>query len=188
MIVTILGSCRQDSIYKLDNIKVTSIKEQISYTHYSNEILEVIKFFTYGDITPEETVTTFRTPILQNKPIHLSTLLKNEFESTDVFVIEIASKKAYKFNGRFVHHILFDFPHFNHYKDKIQLYDESDEEIENNILLMKSKLNKPIIIVGHICTYNRGFNCSLKYSQILTLLKTNIKKPLYICYRRPRND
>jgi hypothetical protein len=157
MIVTILGSCRQETIKDIENITVTSIQDDVSFPHYSSEILEVIKFCKYGDISPEETTTVFRTPILQNKPIFLNSSIKRDFESTNIFVIEIASKKTYKFNGRFVHHILYDLEeHRDKYGHKIQIFDESDEEIEDNILLMKKELNRPILIVSHICTYNSG--------------------------------
>jgi len=156
MIVTILGSCRQDSIYNLENVTVTTIKDEVSYPHYSNEIIEVIKFCKYGHISSEETITVFRTPILKNKPIIFNSKLKQEFESTNVFIIEIASRKAYKLNKHFVHHILYDLKLFNKNKDKIQFIEESDEEIEENILWIKKELNRPIIIVCHISTYNKG--------------------------------
>jgi len=61
---------------------------------------------------------------------------------------------------------LYDDDQFNSEKDKIQVLLESDEEIEENILSMKNELNKPIIIVGHITTYQRG----PRY-ELLTLLE-----------------
>ena len=66
-LITILGSCRQESLYK--NYNITSIQKNISYQHYTKEILEVIKFCKYGHILPEDTLTTFRTSILHNKKL-----------------------------------------------------------------------------------------------------------------------
>jgi len=166
MIVTILGSCRQDSLYKIENITVTGIRDNVSYPHYSNEILEVIRYCKYGNMSPDETMRVFRSPVITNSQLILNSRIKDDFDSTDVFVIEIASRKAYKMNNRFVHHILYDDDQFNSEKDKIQVLLESDEEIKENILSMKNELNKPIIIVGHITTYQRG----PRY-ELLTLLE-----------------
>jgi len=173
MIVTILGSCRQDSIFKLENVNVTSIRDNVSYPHYSNEIIEVIKFCKYGHISPEETVAVMRTPILQKSPI-CSSSFKDEFDSTTVFVIEIASRKAYKLNGRYVHHILYDDDVFGEYRDRIQLVEESDEEIESNILWLKKELARPIVIVSHITTYNSGSRYDLTKLLETICLKHNI--------------
>ena len=113
MKVTILGSCRQDAIYKIPGVNVTGIKENISYPHYTKETLEVIKFCKTGHLTPEETISTFRTPILKNAKLYFNDILNTNFNTTDIFIIEIASRITYEYNGRYVHHILYDDINYN---------------------------------------------------------------------------
>lgn len=154
MILTIFGSCRQDSLYS--KYLVTEVKELLSYPHYSKEVLEVIKFILYGHISPADTVHTFRTPILYQQQVS-NTMFTQMMQESDVFVIEIASKLAYKYNDSYVHHILYDDDKFNTgYKDKIQVLVQDDDEIEKDILEIRRLLQKPIVIVGHITTYNHG--------------------------------
>jgi hypothetical protein len=155
MKITILGSCRQDSLNK--NYNITSIKNEISYPHYTKEIIEVINFCKFGNINPEETLKIFRTPGLTKRPIIFSDSLKKEFESSDIFIIEIASKIAYKYKDKYVHHIFYDDPAYNNEtKNSINIEILSDEEIEKDIIEIKKLLNKPIIIVSHLVSYNSG--------------------------------
>jgi hypothetical protein len=149
MKITILGSCRQEPLSKF--FKLTTVKNAISYPHYTKEILEVIKFCKYGHLTPEETLSTFRTSILNKKPIHFTSKLKNEFDNSQLFIVEIASRKTYQFQNRYVHHILYDNPKFNtKYKDLIKVREQNDDEIENDIIKINEELNKRIILVSHI--------------------------------------
>ena len=152
MKITILGSCRQDSItYK--NYEITKIKEEISYPHYTKEVLEIIQFIKNDTITPEETIHTFRTPILNKTPIYSSNY-KNDLETSDIFVVEIASKIKYKYNNKFVHHILYD---NLTYKNDIIKTTQTDEEIEEDIINIVEQLGKnKIIFVGHIVTFDTG--------------------------------
>ena len=151
-LITILGSCRQESLYK--NYNITSIQKNISYPHYTKEILEVIKFCKYGHILPEDTLTTFRTSILHNKKLYFNNILENNFKNTKLCIIEIASKISYKYNNRYVHHILYD---NETYKNDIIVSQQTDEEIEEDIINIIKELNNiKIIIVGHIVTYNKG--------------------------------
>ena len=48
MNITILGSCRQHTLRNKYNI--TNIQKQLSYPHYTKEILEVIKYCKYNHI------------------------------------------------------------------------------------------------------------------------------------------
>ena len=41
MLITVFGSCRQWSLNRIYN--TTSIQEDVSYTHYTKEVLELIK-------------------------------------------------------------------------------------------------------------------------------------------------
>ena len=134
VIVTILGSCRQDSLY--NNHNVTSIKNEISFPHYTKETLEVIKFCKYCSLTPYETTRVLRSAILSNNPIWNNNKINNELNITDVFFIEIASRKKYIYKNKHVHHILYDNNMYN-CKDEIQLIEQTDDEIEKDILEIK---------------------------------------------------
>lgn len=164
MKITVLGSCRQ---YSLRNIyDVTSIQEDISYPHYTKEILEVINFCKFGNLSPEQTLYTFRTSILNNLPIYFNEKIKNEFENSDIFILEIASKKKYKYNNIYVHHIVTENRYNQLIKDEIknniQIIDQNKNEIEEDIIKIKELLNKPLIIISHLVTKNEGERYNLK--------------------------
>ena len=156
MYITVLGSCRQESI-DTSKFTILPIKSKISYPHYTKEIIEVINFCKYGLLKPEETLYTFRTAILNNKPIYFTKELKDEFESTDIFLIEISSKKSYRYNNKYVHHILYEYKDYNtNYKNKIIYTKQDDLEIEQDILKIKELLKKPFIIISHIIIDNKS--------------------------------
>lgn len=164
MKITVLGSCRQHSLRNIYN--VTSIQEAISYPHYTKEILEVINFCKYGSLKPEETLYTLRTAILNNKQIYFNEILKEEFESSDIFILEIASKKKYKYNNRNVHHIVTEENHNklipDEIKNNIEIIEQDKNEIEEDIIDIKNLLNKPLIIISHLVTKNIGERYNLK--------------------------
>jgi len=170
MLITILGSCRQDSLY--EKYVITSIKENISYTHYTKEILEVINYCKFGNIDEEETKFVFRKPILNNTPLKFSKKIKNEFENTDIFIIEIASRKYYKYNERYVHHVLIDSN--EKIKENTEINYLSNEEIENDIIKIKEELKKPLIIVSHILTYENS-----KRNDLIFLLENRHDQSIY---------
>jgi hypothetical protein len=154
MKITVLGSCRQYSIRK--DYHVTSIQENLSYPHYTKEMLEVIKYCKFNHLTPEQTKYTFRTPILNKCPDAYQKSYQKEFEETDLFVLEIASKLCYEYNGIYTHHIASEPEYNTSIKDDIKIRKQDDDEIENDILEIKSLLNKPILIVSHLVTYDKG--------------------------------
>jgi hypothetical protein len=151
MNITIFGSCRLDSLNHYNN----RIKNEISYTYDTKEILEVIKFIKYNHISPTETITTFRSPMINKNPIYASNF-EGIFEKTDIFIIEICGKKTYKYNNFFVHSAL------RHYSSdlisqQIIINEQSNEEIENDILEIIYELGtKKIIIVSHIVTDDKS--------------------------------
>jgi len=163
---TIFGSCRQESIYCIPEAKVTGIRDNITYTHYTKEVLELIKYCKYGHLSPEETLTSFRTPILHNRKLYYNNILINNFNNTNVFFIEIASRVSYEYNGVYVHHILSSNEEL---KNNIIIKKHNDEEIE-----IKKQLNRPIIIVSHIVTYNYGTRYELLKLLEKICLKHNI--------------
>jgi hypothetical protein len=160
--ITIFGSCRQNSIYKLHN--VSSIQEKLSYPHYTKEILQVINFCKFGNLSPLQTLYTFRTPMLNKIPLGDKDIeiFKREFENTDIFILEIASKKCYKYKDIYVHHIAEEPEYNSGIITDIEKRSQNDQEIENDIIEIKNIINKPIIIVSHLVTYDSGdrFNLS----------------------------
>ena len=151
--LTILGSCRQDSLYKKYNI--TKIKNELSYPHYSKEVLQVIKYCKFDNLKPEETMI-FRTPIMKNKLIYKNPFV-SELEKSDVIIIEIASRKFYKYEDFYVHHILHDEPHYNRNKIKIETGCLTDEDIIRDMDEICDILSdKHIIFVGHLVTRESG--------------------------------
>jgi hypothetical protein len=127
MNITVFGSCRQDSLYK--NFNVTNIKNNLTYPHYSKEIVQAIEFCkNISSIPPELTQYLFRSGILE-KRLKYSCDFKNTFDTTDLFVVEIASRIAYDYKGFYAHHILSEEKYgFNDCANIIQR-DLTDEEI-----------------------------------------------------------
>ena len=152
--ITTLGSCRQ---LFMNNSKIHS---NITYPHYTKEILQLIKYCKYGNdiVKPHETIYTFRTPILNNQILYYNKDIKNDFDSSDIFLIEIASKKKYIYNNLYLHHIAYDqhYKSCNSIKNNIILIEQDKDEIECDILEIKKELKKPFIIISHIVTINSG--------------------------------
>lgn len=147
MSITLFGTCRLSSLSTCNN----RIRDEISYTYDTKEILEVIKFIKYNHVTPEQTITTFRTPMLTNQPIY-SKNFENIFEESDTYIIEISSKKTYKYNNFAVHSHLYTMSNDLIKKD-IEIIKISDEEFENDILEIINELKtRKIIFVSHIVT------------------------------------
>lgn len=171
MKITILGSCRQHSLR--NKYTITNIQEELSYPHYTKEILEVIKYCKNNHIKPEETLNVFRTPIL-NKNIPNFVKLNNEFESTNLFILEIASKTKYNYNNYYVHHIATENQYNVPIKNDIKIEIQTKEEIEEDILKIKNELNKPLIIVSHLVTIDKGERYNLTFWLEEICLKYNI--------------
>ena len=154
-VITIFGSCRQSSLYSKYNI--TNIQEELTYPHYTKEILQAIRFCKgISSITEEETSLCFRTCILKNKNVNWN-LFKEEFDNTDVFVIEVASRISYEYNNLYLHHIQADSNSMFKEKDKITIRDLDDNEIEEDIVSIVKLLHpKSILIVSHFSTYENS--------------------------------
>lgn len=157
--VTVLGSCRQDSVRDIDIFKCTDLQKEITYAHYSKEVIEMIKFCKYGHLTPEETRYCLRSAMLYKKPIIFNNHIKSQFEQTDIFLVEIASKLTYEYNGKYLHHIAED-PKYNVHEEirnNITSREQSKKEIEQDILQIKELLSpKKVIIITHFASYKRG--------------------------------
>jgi len=154
MKITILGSCRQHSIKDIAHL--TSISEDISYPHYTKEILQMISFCKYGDLTPSETLYTFRTPILTKNPIVFNESLMTEFNTTDLYVIEISSKKSYTYDNKYLHHIALEDEYDIPIKNEISIRIQTKDEIEEDVIKINEILEGKIIIVSHLVTLDSG--------------------------------
>jgi hypothetical protein len=167
--ITIFGSCRLNSLSKYNN----KIRDNISYTYDTKEILEVIKFIKHNHLTPEQTITTFRTPMITKTPIYYKDL-NGVIDNTYIFVIEICGKKSYKYNNICVHSALAQFSN-DLIKSQITINQQSDEEIEEDIIQIIKQLNtKNIIIVSHITTDNISERYKLSKLLESLCLKHNI--------------
>jgi hypothetical protein len=105
IVVTIFGSCRQDSL--ANNFKVTKIRDRLTYPHYSKEVIQAINFCKSGGIVKPSDPRVFRNTLLNLRTLSPSEL-KIEFESTDIFVVEIASLLEYTQGSNFYHHVALD--------------------------------------------------------------------------------
>ena len=167
--ITVFGTCRLDSLNNCNN----RIKNEISYTYDTKEILEVVKFIKYNHISPEETITTFRTPMLSKKPIYSSDFY-GIIDTTDVFIIEICGKKTYKYNKFFVHSALGNCSN-DLISQQIIISEQTNEEIENDIREIIYELNtNKIIIVGHIVTDDKSERYKLSRMLEYICFKYNI--------------
>ena len=152
MKITILGSCRQKPLSKY--FTVTSIQDSLTYPHYTKEIIQAIEYIKgSSSITSEESQVCFRTGILQHAPI--INQFQQEFNDTDLFVIEIASRISYQWNQRYVHHIATEEQYGC--REHIVQCELTDEEIEKDLCQIKELLSpKKILIVSHLYTYESG--------------------------------
>ena len=170
MIITIFGSCRQYSLK--DNYQITSIQEKLTYPHYTKEIIQAIEYCKgISNISLKDSRHCFRTGILNNNEISYENFV-DEYNKTDIFVIEIASRISYKYNSLYVHHIAKDHNYTGINIDNIEVRDLSDIEIESDLLEIKRLLYpKPFLVVSHISTRSTG-----KRYELICLLDILCKK------------
>jgi hypothetical protein len=96
----------------------------------------------------------------------------NDFNTTDFFVIEIASKNSYKYKENYVHHILIEPKYgFNDIQNIVKTK-QSDIEIEEDLMRIRELFYpKPFLVVCNIYTFTEGDRYDL-----IMLLKTLTKK------------
>jgi hypothetical protein len=154
MKITILGSCRLFSVS--DVYTCSTVHGNISYPHYSKDVLELIKFCKYGHLTKDQTLFTFMWPIINKKPVIFDEKLKTDFETSDIFLVEIASKIAYQYGDIYVHHTAVQSEYKIEIKDEIIQRKQDKDEIEKDLLDIKKELNGKLIVVCHVVTYEHG--------------------------------
>lgn len=165
MKITIFGCCRQDSLYSLYD--VSSIRDDLTYPHYSSEALQAMRFCA-GEIL-EKNINIdyiFRSQIISKRKINYEKISR-EFKKTELFAVEIASRKCYKFKNFFLHHIYEEPSYGCEFFDEVEVSDLSDQEIENDILSMKALVEpKKIFLITHFYTRLIGkryeLACTLK--------------------------
>jgi hypothetical protein len=172
--ITIFGSCRQQPIKEY--FSVSNIQDNLNYPHYTKEILQEIRYLKYKNIPNEFTKYCFRNGLVSNceKEILDSEYdkLKEDFDKTTFFLIEIASRLSYEWNNLYMHHIAEDEQYGFHSRNNIIRKDMTDEEIEDDIIQIKNELYpKPFIIISHFSTYETG-----KRYELTQLLKKICEK------------
>ena len=163
--IVILGSCRQSVLEEKYN--VSGIKEEISYPHYTKEIIQVVSYCLNNDVPENKTCYTFRTPALNNKPLKWKTQYRSDIENADVVFIEIASLLTYRLENRYVHHILYDEKAYNEkVKEEIVVGELTRDEVYADVRVLKNMIKRPIIIVSHLVTKPEG-----KRYELLNMLR-----------------
>jgi hypothetical protein len=154
MKVTIFGSCRQHAIYKFCD--VTPIQEHLTYTHNTREMIQAIEFCKGAFASPLPTSICFRSGILARAPPNPAPF-QAAFLETDLFVLEVATRKVYTYRDTCVHHILSEEKYGFYDWQKIVSRDLTDEEIEADLVsIVKRLAPKPLLVVSHVYTKQEG--------------------------------
>lgn len=158
MLTTLLGSCRLNSFIHL--LECTSIHDGVSYVHSTKEILQLINIIKGQVVLPIDMMRyALRAGILQKEPVEINQKVIDEFNSTELFIIEICSIKKYLYNGIYLHHLAVDSKWGrNFWKDTPSyvvsstiIEEQTREEIEEDIKeILHILVNKKIIFVTHI--------------------------------------
>jgi hypothetical protein len=118
----------------------------------------------------------FRSGVLNKKPIQNHQHLIEQFNNTDIFLVEIASRLQYKWNGFYLHHILSEESYNFYDRENIEISDLTDNEIEEDLLKIRDLLSpKPFIVVSHFYTRESGKRYELV--QLLRSLTTKHNIP-----------
>ena len=187
MSITLFGTCRLNKINNHNNLN-----NLVNYTHSTKEVIQLIKFLKGSLVIPKPyNMLCFRSAICKNKYINYNDKLNKLFLNTDIFIIEICTRKKYIHNGYCMHHLPFDkqWHKLDNHKHKcyidrtpknilnnFKIETQTDEEIENDILeIQKMLYPKKIIIVSH---YNSKINSQYIGSRndLINLLDTICKK------------
>jgi len=177
MKIAILGSCRQASLQSFT--QTTCLMEEITYPHYSKETLQLVKYCLYNDINQSDTLSVFRTAILEKSPILWKPHFRAELLESDIAVVEIASRRTYTYKNLYVHHILSEKLYNNgqEINQNLQGYDE----ILSDIIELIRLIQKPIVIASHLVTYCSGsrYELSSWLKEICKQLRIPYVNPIY---------
>jgi hypothetical protein len=156
-VVTIFGSCRQDSLY--ERFAVTRIREELTYTHYIEETIQAVKYCKETGSKDKLGFGAFRVDLLGKKRPNKRSL-NRDFRRTDVFVVEIASLLEYTNGEHFFHHEAYDsakknsdFLHKNKIDKNIKVNKSNlDQTFEKLDELFKLIPRDKTVLVSHITT------------------------------------
>lgn len=169
--VTVFGSCRQDSISR--NFQMTPIRDGLTYPHYTKEIIQAIVYCKSGGLKGPNDHRVFRNHLLNIKASSAKTL-KKAFDSTNVFVVEIASRLEYRKNGDYYHHIAVD------QIDEIEVRQQPLNELREDMQTIVNLLHpKTVIFSTHYATKESG----KRYELIQEIIKNC--KELGLSYVNP---
>lgn len=154
--ITILGSCRQYSIK--NHFQTTSVQENLTFPHYTKEIIQAIEYCKgIHGFDNSQTRYCFRTGILQKREISNQKEFQRQFENTDLFILEIASRISYEWKNLYVHHILTEEQYGFHDIPNIVQRNLTDEEIEEDLLRIQELVYpKKLLVIPHVYTRESG--------------------------------
>lgn len=163
MSITLFGTCRINLIRNNDNLN-----NAVNYTHCTKEVIQQIQFLLgEKEFPPPFDICCFRTGIVNKSPIAYSKDFRTKFTESNLCVLEICSSKKYICNNNheyYLHHLAVDTRPAGHYYngtpqsvfDQYQCVQQSDEEIENDILEIRTLLEpRELVVVSH---YNAKLN------------------------------
>jgi hypothetical protein len=177
-VVTSFGSCRLS--YVANN---TRLSDTISYTHTTREVLQLIHFIKgHLHLQPPYDTICFRNGILRGGPVRWDPIFRNLYEQTDVFVVEVCSRKKYMHGGLCLHDLSVDnrFPDFNRATpakilEEFKMEEQTDEEIRQDLLELKATLApKKMVVVSH-------YNAKLPSGEYLSSRNTLVQFLKGVC-------
>jgi hypothetical protein len=152
-VVTAFGSCRVS--YVANN---TRLSDMITYTHTTREILQLIHFIKGNlKLEPPYDKICFRSGIIRGGSLCYDPLFRNLYDQTDIFIVEVCSRKKYIHGGLCLHDLSVDkrFPGFNsgtptNILEEFRVEEQTDEEIREDLLELKATLApRKMIVVSH---------------------------------------
>lgn len=151
MNITIFGCCRQDPLYKLYDI--TPIRNRLTYTHYGQEILQAISFCKNPTDEKIKNSFMFRSFILNPKKRPKINWTRH-FYNTDLFVVELASRKSHFLNGVWLHEAYRDPSYAFSTPDAVVIEEANADKINQMVTRIIEELRpKKVMFVTHVYTH-----------------------------------
>jgi hypothetical protein len=141
-----IGSCRTNYLCKKDDINTNNYLYG-NFTHTTKEVIQQIKMLNNEiNIHECEYPKCFTTYISKSKTIN------GMYNDADVILIELSSIKEVIDNAGFYYNIVELMRHYNpkEVPTKYVCQNATLEDVKNDISIIKSMINKPIIFQGHI--------------------------------------
>ena len=162
MKTTLLGTCRLKTIKSL--LECTTIDEDVSYTHSTKEVLQLLRVLKRElDLPPDMMQYAFRSGIVRGRPVDVDQSIIDQFNSTQLFIIEICSIKCYVYKGVYLHHLAvdarWDWDFWTktpaHISLGTHIVEQTKNEVEEDIEEIQRLLQgRKIVVVTHILPQN----------------------------------